>query len=367
MQRRQERGRDPGDGRRVDVAASFVGAAAAVVVVVAIILGSRRLRDFDAALVGYATATVFLAFGVVYRYMVWLRSPPARRWFRRGWGAFLSLSNFRRSPAQVPRALVSNLALQRFIADRGFGRWVAHQAMFWGVVLAALVTFPLTFGWIHFEARPDTADHYTAFVAGIALGHFDATSFMGWVVFHLLDLAAVLVIGGAGYFLWRRMRDREVTVVQRLGHDLVPLAALVVISVTGLLLTFSSTVLDGRFYDFLAIVHMAVVVLTLVYIPFGKFFHVVQRPASIGVAVAKQAALRREGPASCRRCGQPFETGQFLDDLGATMGELGLGFGEWAETCPRCKRVARGTAYIEHRKTSPSSSAPAWSWGSCGP
>jgi nitrate reductase gamma subunit len=222
----------------VRATASVAGFAAAGAVLAAIVLGSRGLRDFDAALVGYATATVFLAFGIVYRYMVWVQSPPARRWFRRGWRAFLSLGNFRRAPAQVPRALVGNLALQRFIAARGVGRWMAHQAVFWGVVLATLVTFPLTFGWIHFEARPQTADHYTAYVAGFEVGHFDATSLVGWLTFHLLDIAAVLVIAGAGYFLWRRLRDREVTALQRLGHDLMPLVALVVISVTGLLLTF---------------------------------------------------------------------------------------------------------------------------------
>jgi hypothetical protein len=28
------------------------------------------------------------------------------------------------------------------------------------------------------------------------------------------------------------------------------------------------------------------------------------------------------------------------------MDELELGFSEWAETCPRCKRVQRGQAYL---------------------
>jgi hypothetical protein len=163
-------------------------------------------------------------------------------------------------------------------------------------------------------------------------------------------VSAVLVIAGAVYFLWRRFRDREVAVVQRLGHDLVPLVALVAISASGLLLTFSSMVLEGRFYDFLAILHMATVVLTLLYIPFGKFFHVVQRPASIGVQVAKAAALRRDGPATCRRCGEPFETGEFVADLQATMTQLGLDFEGWVQTCPRCKRLERGRAYLQHVK-----------------
>jgi hypothetical protein len=56
---------------------SVAGGVAAVVVALAIYAGSRGLRYFDAALVGYATATVFLAFGVTYRYAVWVSSPPA--------------------------------------------------------------------------------------------------------------------------------------------------------------------------------------------------------------------------------------------------------------------------------------------------
>jgi hypothetical protein len=86
-----------------------------------------------------------------------------------------------------------------------------HQAVFWGVVLATLVTFPLTFGWFRFEHRPATIDDYTSFVAGLELASFDATSWFGWLVFHILDIAAVLVIAGASYFLWRRLRDRELT------------------------------------------------------------------------------------------------------------------------------------------------------------
>jgi hypothetical protein len=112
------------DGRRrrsATVSASLAGAAAAVVTAAAIWLGSRNLRYFDAALVGYATATVVLAFGVAYRYAVWVSSPPARRYLRRGWGAFLSWRNFRRLPGAVPRSVVGYLGLQTFIAARGRG------------------------------------------------------------------------------------------------------------------------------------------------------------------------------------------------------------------------------------------------------
>ena len=43
---------------------------------VAIFVGSRNLRHIDAALVGYTFACLFAAFGVAYRYSMWLQRPP---------------------------------------------------------------------------------------------------------------------------------------------------------------------------------------------------------------------------------------------------------------------------------------------------
>src|SRR5215211_5232908 len=295
---------------------SVAGGVAAVIVALAIYLGSRGLRQFDAALVGYATATVFLAFGVTYRYAVWVSSPPTRRYLRRGWQAFFSWSNFRRLPTAVPRSVLGYLGFQTFLRARGRGRWIAHQLLFWGVILATLITFPLTFGWLAFFSDTATGPAYTIYVLGFRTISFDALSFLGWVVFHGLDVAAVLVLAGCGWFLWRRFRHREATTGQRFG------------------------------YDFLSIAHMATVVLTLVFIPFGKFFHVIQRPASVGVEIYKRASLASEGVFACRRCGQPLEAKAFVGDLKKTMDELELGFSEWAETCPRCKRVLRGQAYL---------------------
>lgn len=333
----------------VDVPASAAGAVAGLLTAGAIYLGSDALRHFDAALIGYASATVFLAFAVAYRYVVWVQSPPARRYLVGGWRSFLPPRNFLRLPTLVPRALVADLGLQTFIARRGIGRWLAHQSVFWGVVLATLITFPLTFGWIHFEPVGASA-RYAMFVLGLRVVTFDPLTWLGWAIFHVLDITAVLVIAGCAWFLWRRFRDREATTGQRFSYDFFPLIALVAISVTGLLLTFSSALLDGAGYGSLAILHMATVVLTLVFIPFGKFFHVIQRPASIGVEVYKRTSLEREGVFACRRCGEAVESAAFVRDLADTMGELGLRFGSWVETCPRCKRILRGEAYLRDVK-----------------
>src|SRR4029450_3441626 len=104
--------------RRLAIWPSVAGGAAALLVALAIWVGSRGLRYFDAALVGYATATVFLAFGVVYRYAVWVSSPPARRYLRRGWQAFFSWRNFRSLPTAVPRSVLGYLGLQTFLRAR---------------------------------------------------------------------------------------------------------------------------------------------------------------------------------------------------------------------------------------------------------
>jgi hypothetical protein len=64
--------------------ARIFGLLAAGIVILGIYVGSRGLRDFDTALVSYAAATVFAAFGVGYRYAIWLSRPPTMRYFRRG-------------------------------------------------------------------------------------------------------------------------------------------------------------------------------------------------------------------------------------------------------------------------------------------
>ncbi|WP_435820762.1 MFS transporter [Kitasatospora cineracea] len=344
----------PSPGSATVVRASVVAAAASALLVVAIVLGSRGLRDFDSALVPYAVASVFLTFGVVYRYVVWVSAPAARRLFVAGWKAALSWENLKRSPAALPRMIATYLGFQKFLGARSHARWAAHQLIFWGCLLAAAITFPLTWGWFTFTSSSPAGPGYEMRLWGFKLFGFDSGSFLGWALYHGLDLAAVLVIGGAGYFLWRRVRDRAATTGQRFGYDFLPLLALVTISVTGLLLTFSEMFLHGGGYEFLAILHMASVVLTLVYLPFGKFFHIVQRPAAVGMQLFKYTARRGGSDAEelqgCRRCGRPIDTVAAVDNLRATMRDLQLGFDGWAEYCPRCKRVLRGNAYLSNVK-----------------
>ena len=316
------------------------GLVAVAVVVALTFFGSGQLAWFDAALVGYLFGTVFAVFGVVYRYAVWLRRPPTAMLNRRGWDAFRAGTG--RNLVALPGLVTTHLLTQGFIRRRSRARWLAHQLVFWGCVLAVAVTFPLTLGLLHFESVGQDAADYRVYVAQLGTVQFDAGSILGWVVFHALDIAAVLVLGGVFIFLRRRLRDPGALAVERSG-DFLALAGLFAVSVTGLFLTVSSTWLDGRFYAALNTVHALTVILGLMYLPFGKLFHIFQRPGNLGVAYYK--AANDEGPpAVCRRCGEGFASAQQIADLQAVLPAVGLdytidGGGNYQDMCPRCRRA----------------------------
>src|SRR5690606_25316048 len=247
---------------RLDTRGLILGSIGVVVVLIGVYLGSIGLRWFDAALVPYLLGTLLAVFATIYRYIVWLRRPPTARLNRRGWEALKSRGRFGSNLVALGGMLVTNLALQRFIAPRSRFRWFAHQLVFWGCILAALVTFPLTFGWIHFQSADPTGRTYRAFLGPIATITFDSRSILGWLMFHLLNVAAVLVIAGVVMFLARRLRDRGALALER-SSDFAALAGLFAVSVTGLMLTASSMWLEGRFYTFLNILHALTVILGL--------------------------------------------------------------------------------------------------------
>jgi ribosomal protein S27AE len=116
------------------------------------------------------------------------------------------------------------------------------------------------------------------------------------------------------------------------------------ISITGLMLTASYTWMKGYAYDFLAILHAITVIFTLLWLPFGKFFHIFQRPAQLGVSFYKEVG-QRESPAKCRRCGASFTSQMKVTDLIEVERRLGYRYEiddgrvehyQWI--CPPCRR-----------------------------
>jgi len=315
------------------------GALCVAVTLALTFLGSDRLVWFDAALVGYLFGLMFAVFGIAYRYSVWLRRPPTTMLNRRGWDAFRA--SRLRNLAALPALVGTHLLAQGFIRRRSGARWLAHQLVFWGCILAGLVTVPLTLGILHFQSVGQTADRYQVFLSRVGTVSFDAESITGWLVFHALDIAAVLVLAGVFIFLRRRLRDPGALAVERSG-DFLALAGLFAVSVTGLFLTVSSTWLEGHFYSALNTLHALTVILGLMYLPFGKLFHIFQRPANLGVVYYKRA--NEHGPqATCRRCGEPYAGTQQVDDLRDVLGQIGFDYGtddngNYQDTCPACRR-----------------------------
>jgi hypothetical protein len=321
------------------------------VLAILIVAGSRNLEQFDAALVGYTFATLFATFGIVYRYAMWLQRPPTRLYWRRGWQVFLTPGFLGSNAAEFLRRLLLEFAANRFIFRRGRLRGLAHWLIMWGCVVAAAITFPLVWGWIHFKTVPGRLDVYRAFLFGFPVQDLHVESIAAFVVFHGLVWASLLVIAGVMIAFRRRMVDHNAVTLQEFGQDVVPLILLFAISVTGLLLTASYTWMRGYAYDFLAILHAVTVIVTLLYLPFGKLFHIFQRPAQLGVSFYKEAGVRGE-QARCRRCGRPYAAATMVRDLIIVERELGFayemhqagGAEHYQEICPRCRRAMFGLA-----------------------
>lgn len=334
---------------RIDGRATAYGLLSVAVVLVLVYVGSSGLRWFDAALAGYLIGVLLAVFAVVYRYLVWLQRPPTARLNQRGWEAFRRRGRLRRNTVGLVGLVGTNLLAQGFIRRRSTTRWAAHQLVFWGCILAGLVTFPLTFGWIHFESVGQEGSRYEAYLFGVGAGTFDATSVVGFTIFHLLNIAAFLVIAGVLIFLHRRMRDPGALAVERSG-DFLALAGLFAVSITGLFLTASTLWLEGRYYSFLTNLHALTVILGLLYIPFGKLFHIFQRPANLGVHFYRDEGASGT-PQRCRDCGDPFASAMQMTDIKEVLPEVGFDYtdqrgGNWQDVCPACRRKAVTSAQV---------------------
>jgi len=311
-----------------------------------VLAGSRNLAHFDAALVAYTFAVLFAAFGLTYRYSMWLQRPPTGLYWRRGWQAFLRpgwrLDNLRSWFGRVASDVLAN----RFIFRRGRSRGLTHMLIMWGCLIAVAITFPLVFGWLHFRPVQGDLSLYEAVVFGFAAFRFPHGSATAFFLFHGLVWASFFVIAGVMLAVRRRMRDEGAAALQRFGEDFMPLILLFAVSVTGLMLTVSYTWMGGHAYGFIAILHAITVIGTFLWLPFGKFFHIFQRPAQLGVGFYKDVG-RLEDPAHCRRCGHAFSSRMHVEDLIEVQRELGFRYEipdnaaehyQWI--CPPCRRAS---------------------------
>jgi hypothetical protein len=310
-----------------------------------IVLGSHNLARFDVALLGYTFATLFAVFALTYRWVIWLQRPPTAMYGRRGAHLLLRHGGFGRHGLRLLQRLLADFAGNRFIWRRGLLRGAAHWCIMWGCVSAFAITFPLVFGWVHFETVSGDLACYRVHLFGFAVGEFPIDSLVGFLVFHGLVWSSLLVIAGVLLAIRRRLRDQGAAALQQFGEDFLPLLLLFAISVTGLLLTVSYTWMHGAAYEFLALLHAITVIFTLLWLPFGKLFHIFMRPMHLAVGAYKDAGRAGE-QAHCRRCHAAFAARMHIEDLIAVERQLGYRYEidgarvrhyQWI--CPACRRA----------------------------
>jgi hypothetical protein len=331
--------------RREVVIAAVWGVSTTLVLAGLIVVGSRHLAHFDAALVAYTAAVLFATFGLTYRYAMWLQRPPTALYWKRGWQALFRRGHSPRTAVNWVRYVTDDILVNRFILARDWRRGVAHLLIMWGCIVAIAITFPLVFGWLHFASVPEDLRWYQAYIFGFPTFKFPVDSLFAFLVFHGPVWSALLVLAGVMLAMRRRMREESAAALHLFSEDFLPLILLFAVSLTGLMLTASYTWLKGYAYDFIAILHAVTVIGTFLWLPFGKFFHIFQRPAQIGVRFYKDAGWEAE-PAVCRRCGTPFTSRLHVEDLIQTERALGYRYdmpgtpvGHYQWICPPCRRA----------------------------
>lgn len=95
----------------------------------------------------------------------------------------------------------------------------------------------------------------------------------------------------------------------------------------------------------ITLTHQFLVIMMILYLPFGKLFHVIERPASLGVELY-YAVGPESGMKTCARCGRPFGMELHIADVKTALKDVGYTFWlpqeghHWQDYCPRCKRVS---------------------------
>ena len=341
--------------RTINRYAFVIALFATAILVVSVFVGSRNLGNFDPALASYLFACIFGCFGVVYRYVVWLQRPPTWRYFIRGWQLFLSGKAFLYGLELVKHFVVNFLA-QKFIHNRGKDLGRGHMLMAWGCILAFAVTFPLVFGWIHFGLKPGTIDTYEIYNFGFKTMEFQLHTWLATLIFNALNIAALLVIAGVMLLMRRRLIHAGQIAIQTFERDWLPLILLLAISLTGLGITLDYKFMEGKAHQFMAITHAITVILFLVWLPFGKFFHIIQRPAQLGIAIYRKAA--DEGVQSvCPHTQEKFISQMQVDDLKWVTSQAGFNFDRkdgisHLDYSPQGKRALLAKAHFKAREKS---------------
>ena len=314
-------------------------------VLIGIAAGSHGLKYFDYALTPYAIACVVAIGGYARRSALWLQRPPTLRLFWRAWQKSRKHGFGWRAGCGTIASIADTFLAQSFIRQRGLTRWAGHLLIAGGTALGFGLTFPLVFGWVHFETPADDATLYNAIVMGIPAGSFPVHSVRGWLAFNLLNISGAMVLLGITMAAARRLARPGEFAGQTFWEDGMPLLLLASVAATGLALTICSRVFDGKGYPVITATHLASVVVLLIYLPYGKLLHLAQRTSHLASVVVRERDPNDD--AVCARCSDPFAPGGQVEDLKHVLEQLGLniifesssGPVHYQDVCPRCRRA----------------------------
>ncbi|MED3562979.1 hypothetical protein [Bacillus xiapuensis] len=309
-------------------------------------IGTRMFTHIDLNLYGYMVGTLVFIGGFFYRFIAWGERPPTKIIIKKG----LKLI-FRKSTAKTA---VSHLAIYDFIRNRGFYRWVQHILIGWGCVLACLVTFPLVFSWMYFTMVDN--GYYTIVLFGMNVMKVPAEGIIAFLSYNALNIAAIMVITGVCMALSRRLKNMQARAEQKFIYDFLPLYLLLFISITGLLLTVQNVFLHGWMQPQMSLIHQFSVIVTLIYLPFGKLAHIPFRPMSV-LARNYREHYGEQHMKECKVCGDKFVSVEQSKDVIQVLGvneiefnmEDGFNLAELCLPCRRKYRIARFSGYPTHK------------------
>jgi hypothetical protein len=303
--------------------------------IVLVFIGTRMFTHIDLNLYGYMVGTIVFIGGFFYRFIAWGERPPTKIIIKKG----LKLL-FRKS---TPKTSVEHLATYRFIWNRGIYRWTQHVLIGWGCVLSCLVTFPLVFGWMYFTMGEN--GYYTIVAIGMDIMTIKADGMIGFLSYNALNFSAMMVIAGVSMALYRRLKNMQARAEQNFVYDFMPLYLLLFISITGLLLTFMNVFLHGWGQPVMSLIHQFSVIITLIYLPFGKLAHIPFRPMSV-LARNYREHYGEQQMKECKVCGDKFVSSEQSQDVINVLGMNDINFKtkegfHLAELCLPCRRKYR--------------------------
>lgn len=298
-------------------------------------IGTRMFTHVDLNLYGYMVGTLIFLGGFFYRFIAWGERPPTKIIIKKGIKLLLRKS--------TPKTSVEQLATYRFIWNRGIYRWTQHIMMGWGVILSCLVTFPLVFGWMYFTM--DENGMYNIILMGIQILTVPADGLIANFSYNALNISATMVIIGVCMALYRRLKNMQARAEQKFLYDFLPLYLLLFISITGLALTFSNVFLNGFGHPVMSLIHQWSVIITLIYLPFGKLAHIPFRPLSVFARNYREHYMET-APKHCKVCGEAFVSAEQSNDVVNVLQTNHIQFQtedghHLAELCLPCRRKYR--------------------------